>query len=170
MSNLNYYGILGLSSGAGFDEIKRAYRAMARTLHPDVNPGDALAGARFKRVVEAYNVLIDPVARRRYDYRRRGYSVHNLVVDSPEGEDMMQAALGKTIRGTDHYRALFVEDNVFENGGVVSVSLGEGVESTVLIPENEASERCVLFKGYGNIGENGEKRGDLHFVVMKECE
>lgn len=62
----NYYKILGLNSSASADEIRRAYRVLARRYHPDLN-ASAGAGARFKKISEAHNVLRDPKKRRAYD-------------------------------------------------------------------------------------------------------
>ena len=61
------YGVLGLSKGAPADEIKKAYRKLAREHHPDKNPGDAAAEERFKEIQTAYDVLADPEKRKAYD-------------------------------------------------------------------------------------------------------
>jgi len=61
------YGILGVPKGADEAEIKKTYRKMAKTLHPDKNPGDSKAEARFKKVNHAFDVLSDPKKRKLYD-------------------------------------------------------------------------------------------------------
>lgn len=63
----DYYSVLGLSREADQEEIKRAYRKLARQCHPDVNPDDGAAEGKFKELTEAYEVLSDPEKRHRYD-------------------------------------------------------------------------------------------------------
>ncbi len=66
----NPYEALGVDKKASEEEIKKAYRKLARQYHPDSNPGDAKAEARFKEISEAYSVLSDPELRREYDQIR----------------------------------------------------------------------------------------------------
>lgn len=63
----DYYEILGVGRGSSQDEIKKAYRKLARKYHPDVNPGDKEAEEKFKDIQEAHAVLSDPEKRKRYD-------------------------------------------------------------------------------------------------------
>lgn len=67
----DYYAILGVAKSADAAEITKAYRALARKLHPDANPGDPSAEDRFKEVSSAYDVLGDEDKRRQYDHARR---------------------------------------------------------------------------------------------------
>src|SRR5512140_46333 len=67
MPQNDYYQTLGVERAASADEIRKAYRRLARKHHPDLNPGDKSAEDRFKRIQEAYDVLSDTKKRKMYD-------------------------------------------------------------------------------------------------------
>src|SRR6476661_6905612 len=83
MAKKDYYNILGVKKDAKADDIKKAYRRLARKFHPDVNPNDKTAEEKFKEVQEAYDVLSDDKKRKVFD--RFGYYNDNLDADSPFG-------------------------------------------------------------------------------------
>src|SRR3954469_15830087 len=66
-TNKDYYGALGVKKTASQEEIRKAFRKMARKYHPDVNPGDKKAEEKFKEISEANDVLSDPKKRKIYD-------------------------------------------------------------------------------------------------------
>jgi molecular chaperone DnaJ len=94
---MDLYVILGLERGATESDIKRAYRRLARRFHPDINPGDRAAEARFRQILEAYETLIDPARRSRYETagvrdpededgpRTSGFEGFDFSVRTPEG-------------------------------------------------------------------------------------
>src|ERR1700694_2604677 len=67
MAKQDYYEVLGVKRDAKPEEIKKAYRRLARKYHPDVNPGDKSAEERFKLTTEAHDILSDPKKRKVYD-------------------------------------------------------------------------------------------------------
>ena len=67
MEFIDYYKVLGLEKGATKEEIKKAYRKLARKYHPDLNPNDTEAQKKFQQINEAHEVLIDPEKKKKYD-------------------------------------------------------------------------------------------------------
>jgi len=63
----DYYEVLRVAKNASDAELKKAYRKLAKKYHPDVNPGDKEAEAKFKEATEAYGILSDPDKRKQYD-------------------------------------------------------------------------------------------------------
>lgn len=118
MDYKDYYKILNVSRGASTDDIKKAFRKLARKYHPDVNPGDKKAEEKFKEINEAYEVLSDPEKRKKYDTlgpnwqeqfgpfggggaRRSPYgfsgrsSTYNFDTSSPGFSDFFEALFGR---------------------------------------------------------------------------
>lgn len=108
----NYYEILGVDKKATLQEIKKAYRKLARKYHPDLNPGNKTAEAKFKEIQEAYSVLNDPKKRSQYD--QFGF-VGNV---SPGGREYTYTSgfdgFDFSDIGTNSFRDLF--GNIFGTG------------------------------------------------------
>src|ERR671915_2242014 len=83
MAKQDFYQVLGVKRDAKPEEIKKAYRRLARKFHPDVNPGDKSAEERFKTITEAHDVLSDPKKRTVYD--RFGQYSDNLADAAARG-------------------------------------------------------------------------------------
>ena len=148
MTTRDYYEALGVERTADETAIKRAYRKMALKYHPDRNPDDATAEARFKEAAEAYAILADPEKRSRYD--RFGYAG---VSGGAGGYDpTIFADFGDILGGLGD---LFGFSGGTRRGGVrrgadlrydLEISFEEaatGIETTLQIPREEPCETCA---------------------------
>jgi molecular chaperone DnaJ len=113
MAKEDFYKILGVKKDAKPEEIKKAYRRLARKYHPDVNPGDKAAEDRFKQMSEAFDVLSDPKKRKVYD--RFGQYSDNLA---------NAAEAGAT--GSTYTRGAPFDFSGFDFGGATSQGAGSG--------------------------------------------
>src|SRR2546425_2247708 len=94
MAREDLYIILEIGRTASVNDIKRAFRKLARRFHPDINPGDRHAEERFKRITEAYDILSDPLKREFYD-------VNGFYTDGVLGQGGTESRWGFSFRGFD---------------------------------------------------------------------
>jgi molecular chaperone DnaJ len=151
----DYYEVLGVERGAGDTEIKKAFRRLARELHPDVNRHDPEAEEKFKEAAEAYEVLSDPDRRRTYDtfghegLRSGGWAPRSEGFGS--FEDVLSAFFG---RGDPMFNDLFGFGRGGPAGGAdvaaqVEVTLEDVVNGTSRDVSFEAVSRCEHCHGNG---------------------
>ncbi len=165
---VDYYQLLNVSRDAGADEIKKAYRRLARELHPDVNP-DPDAQERFKIVTAAYEVLSDPEKRQMYDMggdplsASGGFSGFNAGFDFG---DIMNAFFGgngagqrgprtRSRRGQDALIRIQVDLNTAVFGDTRELAIDTATACNTCLGKGTAAnsepETCVMCKGRGEI-------------------
>src|SRR5436190_1922690 len=159
------YDTLGVKKGASRDEIKKAYRKLAREHHPDANPGDKAAEERFKEVQTAYDVLSDEKKRKEYDRfgstNGRGPSgpgagpnVNFGNVDFGDLGDIFGGIFGNTAGGRGRGRP--------------QATRGNDVETEVRLSFEDSlrgAEAKIRLKGKGETGGNGGPNGDLVVIT-----
>src|SRR5205823_518516 len=162
---MDFYIILGLERGATLNDIKRAYRRLARKHHPDINPGDRLAAQKFRQIAEAYETLSDPERRRRYDVTGAGEGAEGPSTFGFEGFDFTVSVNGREAptfgdlfadvlhhrdahrddaepaRGVDLHQTVVLEFEEAMNGGQRSLTVMR-------------QERCHLCHGAGRLHVN----------------
>ncbi len=173
----DYYEVLGVGRDASEAEVKKAFRRLARELHPDVNDHDPAAEEKFKAAAEAYEVLSDPERRRIYDthghegLRSGGFPPGAAGFDSIE--DILQAFFGGgfgfevrrgPIRGQDLVHAVELTALDAMLGKSVRIPSHEG-EREIEIPAGTQHGAQFALRGHGLPGSNGGPPGDLVIVV-----
>jgi molecular chaperone DnaJ len=201
----DFYAVLGVKKDVSDAELKKTYRKLARQYHPDSNPGDAKAEARFKEISEAYSVLSDSEMRREYDQVRAMGSGARFTPGGANGagfEDVFGGMFGQR-GGRTQYSAGGFEDllgGMFGGGGfgsasggfrgaggptkgadiaakttldfltairgdTVTLTMQNGRETKVKIPEGVADGQKIRLKGRGQPSPDGGAAGDLVLTV-----
>ena len=171
------YSLLGVTREATAEEIKRAYRRLAKRLHPDLNPGNRAVEQQFKEVSAAYELLSDPAQRARFDRgeidgdgneRRRGFRASNRRTADPEpfsfdglfsdifgrGRQAASAAFGAESAPATTLRLSFLEAALGTRRRVV---LADGREIEVAVPAGMDSGQTLRLRG--------ARGGDTHLLL-----
>jgi DnaJ-class molecular chaperone len=192
------YAVLGVKPEATQDEIRKAYRQLAKKLHPDLNPGDKQAEEKFKQVSVAYDLLGDAEKRARFDkgeidaagnerqreryYRDfhgagaqgHAYSDGGGYADFMESEDILRDIFGRRgeaqfrMRGQDALYRLPVEFLEAVNGATRRITLPDGGTLDVVIPAGTKDKQVLRLRGKGGSGIGGGPAGDALVEIEVE--
>ncbi|PZV18838.1 MAG: molecular chaperone DnaJ [Pseudanabaena sp.] len=186
----DYYSVLGVSKTATPEEIKRAYRKIARKHHPDLNPGDKEAEAKFKDLNEANEVLSDPEKREKYDHFGQHWNQPNYTESPPPSEPsagnnfdqygdfdaFINDLLGRSQRRTssDGFRS---QAPAPDTEAAIVLTFSEafhGVQKrlqldndtiNVRIPAGATTGSRIRLKGKGRPSPFSQQRGDLYLTI-----
>ena len=182
----DFYKVLGVSKDVSDAELKKTYRKLSRKYHPDTNPGDAKAEAKFKEISEAYSVLSDSKERAEYDQMRAmgpgprfnpGAGGQQYAGGFPGGanmgggfEDVFANLFGGggfnrgPQRGSDLTMSSTLDFIDGVKGTQLKVRLGSG-ETTIKIPAGVQDGQKIKIAGKGQQSPNGGPAGDLIISV-----
>jgi DnaJ-class molecular chaperone len=171
MANKDYYQILGVSRNASEKEIKQAYRRLARKHHPDLNPGDKSAEARFKEINAAYEVLSNPEKRKKYDQfgDQWEYAEQFAKTGGREGVRWDFNKGGTTFEYGDLSDFSDIFSSLFGDSGIgsrmrrgpqrgqdvespIEVSLEEAYQGSTRVIQLQTEEPCAACGGTGQVG------------------
>ncbi|MFV0407168.1 MAG: molecular chaperone DnaJ [Propioniciclava sp.] len=164
----DYYKVLGVSKDAKPDQIKKAFRKLARENHPDQNPGNTAAEQRFKEVSEANSVLSDPAKRKEYDEQRSlfggggfrfpggggsagsaGPSMEDLFRNASSGDANISDLFGNLFGGTTSRRSTRNPRRGTDIEGEVSIDFTQAVEGTTVTMQTVSDTPCPTCHGTG---------------------
>jgi molecular chaperone DnaJ len=171
MANKDYYQILGVNRNASEKEIKQAYRRLARKHHPDLNPGDKSAEARFKEMNAAYEVLSNPEKRKKYDQfgDQWEYAEQFAKAGGQQGMRWDAGRGGTTFEYGDASGLGDIFSSLFGDAGMgsrvrrgpqrgqdlespVEVSLEEAYHGSKRVIQLQTTEPCTACGGTGRVG------------------
>jgi molecular chaperone DnaJ len=184
---MDFYVILGVRQGASLDDIKRAYRRLARKFHPDINPGDRAAAQRFREIAEAYEVLSDEGRRQAYDSGRLAPRVTVEASFEFQGFDFSRPVEGnRAATFSDLFAdALHAAARAPERGAdlheTVALSFEEAARGVRRALTLTRLERCAPCRGAGVLPAapqpcamcegTGQVRGARgHMVFSRQCQ
>lgn len=188
------YGVLGLAKNAASDDIRKAYRTLAKKHHPDLNPGDAASEETFKKIQVAYDILSDEEKRRLYDAGeidaqgnevQRGYYREYAAADgdnpyhssagfddfSDMFSDLFRARgqdgtrAGIKIRGGNVRYSLDVSFLEAANGTKKRVTMPDGKTLDITIPPGQRDGQLLRLRGQGMPGLGGGGAGDAYVEI-----
>lgn len=197
MDFVDYYKILGVDKNATADEIKKAYRKLARQHHPDLNPNDKEAHKRFQQINEANEVLSDPEKRKKYDqygkdwqhadqferarqqqqYANTGGQQFSGNFEEGEFSDFFESLFGgmgrksrtreTKFRGQDYEAELHLS---LRDAAVThpQTLTVNGKNIRITIPAGIENGQKIKLKGHGGPGVNGGPNGDLYITFQIE--
>ena len=189
MEFIDYYKVLGVNKNASEEEIKKAYRKLARKLHPDLNPNDKEAHKKFQQINEANEVLSDPEKRKKYDQYGKEWKhadqfekQQQYQRSSPGGGQPFSEGFGEDsfsdffasmfggsagsrsrakFRGEDYQAQLQLKLSEVYTTHKQTLTLGEK-KIRITIPAGIENGQKIKLKGYGGQGVNGGPNGDLY--------
>jgi curved DNA-binding protein len=192
MEFIDYYNILGIDKKATDEDIKKAYRKLARKLHPDLNPNDKTAHQKFQQVNEANEVLSDPEKRKKYDQYGKDWKHADQFEQQRHSQQQSRYAGSQQFGGdADSDFSSFFE-SMFGGSGrsrqtkfrgqdynaELKLRLTDAMEThqqtlavngknvRITIPAGIENGQVIKLKGYGAPGVNGGPAGDLFITFV----
>ncbi len=163
------YAILGVAPGAGAEELKSAYRRLARELHPDIDPGNPWAEDEFKELAAAYDLLSDPGRRARFEGGEPAAPRKRPSRPKPkqpkQGTKRSKTA-GLKIKGANVEYSLRVDFMEAALGARRHISMTTGKRLKVSIPPGTEDGRVLRLKGQGMSGIGGAADGNALVEIL----